>query len=366
MKFLKLIPLFFCLSAIAWGEDLGIIECRDRTSISAVEKPESIVVVGQLSCGQKLTIIGMEKGYAAIQIKKNLIGYVDENNIRRLQQNRETPAEQIKNQEEPKPQPNPPKSSMQAGPAEDPYSLKDKLGVAFDAFYLQYTQPDRNLEKKGMMFGFYGDYVYPLKQYRFKVDGDVQFGNIEYIPSQAEAMNSIRNLLFESRFTFGRLFGQRDNASVTPYSGLGFRYLSEETGGKVPSQNVYGHDRRSNYLYSPIGVEFTVRMSERWIIIPTGEYDLLLRGYQFTRFNDGNRDLPNIKNIQKSGYGIRRSIAIVNNYGRIDYFIEPYVKYWNFKDSEGVDLLINSATETIIEPAHNSKEWGVRLGVKLF
>jgi hypothetical protein len=373
MKCIKLIPFFFFICVVARGQDNGIIECQGRTSVPILEKPGSLVVLKSLPCGQKLTILGMEDNYAIIRITESRVGYVDAKFVRKLQQDREEQNKPIENQGKPKEQAEPVKSSEPArAPAveppspEKPKEFKHNLGVGFDLSYLRYKQSVDAVEKKGTMFGVYGDYSIHWDKFLFRVDGNMNWGDLDYRSSGSGNLNDIRNLLAEMRFAFGRDFGFTDRLYLTPFAGIGYRYLSEETGGEVSDLGSFGPDRRSNYLYSPMGLECTFRLISGWVVIPSGEYDVFWRGWQFTRYNDIDPDLPIVKNIQKKGYGARGSFTVIKNFGHMDFFIEPYIKYWNIKNSGGVVLQTDALTETIVEPAHNSREMGVRVGVRLF
>jgi hypothetical protein len=64
------------VSIPAFSQDSGIIVCEnDMKSVPASTSPGSAHVVEQLSCGQAISIIGLEKGYFKIQLG-NSIGYV--------------------------------------------------------------------------------------------------------------------------------------------------------------------------------------------------------------------------------------------------------------------------------------------------
>lgn len=82
MKCLPAIVLFCLFSVVAVAQDQGIIECQDRTSIPAWEGPGSIVVYRQLSCGQPVSIVGSDSGYAKVQIRENVFAYVKMKYIR--------------------------------------------------------------------------------------------------------------------------------------------------------------------------------------------------------------------------------------------------------------------------------------------
>jgi hypothetical protein len=85
MKSLLVVPFSLLFSVVASALDKGIIECQDTTGVLALEAPGSLMVANRLSCGQVVTLIGLERGYAKVQIKENVFGYVEAKYIRSLE-----------------------------------------------------------------------------------------------------------------------------------------------------------------------------------------------------------------------------------------------------------------------------------------
>lgn len=73
-----------CVSGFA--QDRGVVQCESGSndSIPAWTAPGSAYVVEQLSCGQMVSIVGLERGFVKIQIGERF-GYVDAKRIRLLQ-----------------------------------------------------------------------------------------------------------------------------------------------------------------------------------------------------------------------------------------------------------------------------------------
>ena len=65
-------------SAPAFGASPGVIDCQgsSRSSVAALNRPDSYTVVTRLNCDQSVSVIGMVSGYAEIQIDANRIGFV--------------------------------------------------------------------------------------------------------------------------------------------------------------------------------------------------------------------------------------------------------------------------------------------------
>lgn len=85
MKTLTALALLVPLSTSAFAASSGTIDCRERSSVSALERPGSIVIIRQLSCDQKISIIGWEQGYAKVQVTAAQSGFVDARHVRMLE-----------------------------------------------------------------------------------------------------------------------------------------------------------------------------------------------------------------------------------------------------------------------------------------
>jgi hypothetical protein len=114
-----------------------------------------------------------------------------------------------------------------------------------------------------------------------------------------------------------------------------YRYLFDGELGAISTSGATDYDRKSNYLYSPIGMESTFRLGGGWSIGVAGEYDLLWHGWQYSEFGDFVIPLeipiflPNFvaKNDQEDGWGARGSIKVVKNFGKVDFVIEPCYRF---------------------------------------
>jgi hypothetical protein len=87
MKFTSVI-LWFCLvyCAASFSQDRGVIQCESGSvdHVPAWTSPGSAYVVEQLSCGQMVSIAGLDHGFVKIQIAERT-GYVDAKYVRLLQ-----------------------------------------------------------------------------------------------------------------------------------------------------------------------------------------------------------------------------------------------------------------------------------------
>jgi hypothetical protein len=141
---------------------------------------------------------------------------------------------------------------------------------------------------------------------------------------------------------------------LTPYFGLGYRYLSDEA-----SKDPAGYDRESNYFYSPLGLELTTKLSNGWSIGATVEHDIFWFGKQINHFSD-----MDITNDQTEGYGIRGSIKLCKEMEKVNLVIEPFVRYWDISKSEESTVVLPGAIMAFWEPDNTSTEYGVNVAVE--
>lgn len=71
-----------------------------------------------------------------------------------------------------------------------------------------------------------------------------------------------------------------------------------------------GYSRESNYYYSPIGVELVQILGQRWSLGTVLEYDYFWGGVQQTNLKDVDSSLNNVRNDQRSGFGLRASFIV--------------------------------------------------------
>jgi hypothetical protein len=165
-----------------------------------------------------------------------------------------------------------------------------------------------------------------------------------------------------------------DRWGVSPYAGLGLRYLSNGTTG------VSGF-RTDRYLYPPAGVTVRTTLAHRLLSVNL-EYDRLIRGWQRTRDSalgaglvpptttapgftiDG---LTDISFAQHRGWAFRASAKYQVTHS---WSFEPYYVHWSVSASpvsyETATFTVNGVTAQeqfgAYEPTNATKELGVKLG----
>jgi len=237
---------------------------------------------------------------------------------------------------------------------------KHSADLGTEISYIKYKEPGV-MEEKGMMYGIVGSYTYRPK-FMLRAEGRFAYGQVDY--KNSGTLDNIDDYILEFRGLGGYDFSVFTASTLTPYIGIGYRYLNDDMTGTT-STGALGYERESNYLYSPIGVEIITPLKNDWSVGATLEYDYFWKGIQKSHLSDTGLGLGDIENDQNKGYGIRGSVKFQKKGEKLDFVIEPFIRYWNIKKSEETAITYSG---TIIgygyEPKNNSTEIGCKLAVK--
>ncbi len=217
-----------------------------------------------------------------------------------------------------------------------------------------YEEPDF-AKLTGNQGGAVGAYTFAGASRVFsRIDGRLAYGSLKYEGSGTQ--DGVPNWIFEARAVVGRDFQASDNVALSPYIGLGYRFLYNDLRGNtvVGNTTYVGYRRYSNYVYVPVGVTLRMRTGDQWVVAPTLEYDFFLGGRQYSRLSDTGLGYSDASNDQNSGYGYRASLMMEKGH----WSFGPWLQYWNIKDSDVVPIGLGTAA---MEPANWTREYGLEL-----
>ena len=124
------------------------------------------------------------------------------------------------------------------------------------------------------------------------------------------------------------------------FAGLGYRQLYDNWGGKQSSTGHWSYDRKSQYLYVPIGSMVYMENGGHF----KSQFNYLIGGKQ-TSYLGGLSGYADTTNTQKSGWGVELEYAPLENYAM-------FVRHWNIEDS--------TVNNGLYEPSNTTTEIGVK------
>ena len=234
--------------------------------------------------------------------------------------------------------------------------------VGTEISWLAYREPGV-MKERGIMYGIVADYSYH-KGIMFKIDGKYSYGRLNYSGSLQDgtplSVGSIPNYMLEFRGVGGYDINLPRGIVMTPYIGVGSRFLSDNMQKKSPA----GYKRESNYLYSPIGLETNFDLCNGWFLGNVLEYDLLWWGHQKSRLSDVDYRFNSLYNHQSTGWGARGSLSIQKRWEKFSIKFGPYIKYWCISTSDTDTIEFKGrASGSGVEPNNRSREIGGSLTI---
>jgi len=208
--------------------------------------------------------------------------------------------------------------------AGEPLATRPGLELGVQAAYYRYEQPDI-MTLSGPRGGIVGAYTFTDAHRLFsRIDVRDSYGRLKY-ESGTATQDKIPDNIFEVRAVGGADFFLGRSFSLSPYAGLGYRYLYDDLRGPV------GYRYESNYVYAPLGLTARVHLGAGLVLAPTIEADVFLGGRQKTRYSDtGLAGVHDVINSQDSGHGYRGSLMLEKD----RWAFGAWMHYWLIEDSD--------------------------------
>jgi len=252
---------------------------------------------------------------------------------------------------------------------------KHRLEYGHTGYFSHYDEP-KVMHQKGTLFGYRIRYTYRPPQGSFlhlresnmyRLEGEWAKGKFNY-RSDDEVIHSkgAKDISYDLRGLIGKDFYPSLSLRATPYTGFGYRYLSDKSEGidtTVGSITFVGYDRFSHYYYLPVGMEFLYQTDPLYSVESNVEFDWVMHGYQVSKISivPGYND---ITNRQRGGYGLRSGLRLNRYFKHGALFGEIFYRYWNIRQSDSVPDPTDPSF-SLLEPKNHTNEVGLRLGVEI-
>ena len=235
--------------------------------------------------------------------------------------------------------------------------------IGAEASYITNKMP--YLKSHGVLYGLDLSHTYrgelpllftKINHCMLKIEGKGSFGKIDNNGS----LDNTGEHILEFRGLAGYDFLITKKNIITPYLGIGYRYLKTNKTGVWDENKII-------YLYSPIGVEINTELGKRWSIATKLEYDYFLWGkvhHVNSSYVSGDNEFN-----QERGYGLRGSVKFQKKADKVELAIEPFVKYWYIKESKISSYNFSRSLRGVTYynntyPKNHSTEIGIRFAVR--
>ncbi len=237
--------------------------------------------------------------------------------------------------------------------------------IAPEVSRYKYREPGI-MTNEGTLYGVVGSYTFhglgdsssaetgADGRYTLRLEGRLSFGEMEYDGSYMDdtpvSLDGIDDFLFDLRMLWGReLTASRLSDAV--YAGLGYRYLNDDS-----SSEVGGYERKSNYVYVPLGSRKDFDMAGPWSLSVTSELDVLIVGRQISYLSDADPSLPDVRNWQWPGLGAGLMLDLRHTGTNVDLSLAPFLRCWWIAES--------STSDGYYEPRNNTFEYGLAFVIR--
>jgi hypothetical protein len=221
-----------------------------------------------------------------------------------------------------------------------------------------YQEPSVSVGMTAINYGLEYQKTSLLSDGRFLIAGiDYATGTDQYSGS---GTLSVPRYYYNGKIAIGADWAYRSGI-ISPYIGLGYRFLNQTGGGLTTSTGAVMYDRQSTYLYIPVGLKQRSLTAGGGMLESSFELDYLVSGTQFSGLSVMNNfsysNSSDVNNRQTSGYGLNASVM----YKRPDgWSLGPYWKYWNISKSDLGTWTYTSGSTSVYEPANTTEEFGFK------
>jgi len=242
-----------------------------------------------------------------------------------------------------------------------PSIAKTEISLGLYTSDITYTEPNV-MQEEGSLTGIKGEVTFHRGGAFQSFEAYYSRGEMDYVGSGT--INNIPDEVFEIRGLFGRDFKLNRGLSLSPYVGLGYRYLNDDSSGLLSSTGASGYEREQVYFYMPIGFKLNKGAEVLGFKLSTRiEYDYFISGENNSYLDEIGNSYDNVTLNQNDGYGYRFSFTftkVFNNGSALT--LEPFYRYWHVEDSE---ITYDSINRGWIEPDNYSEEVGIALILSL-
>lgn len=264
----------------------------------------------------------------------------------------------------------------------------------------EYVSPNQNT------YHSFSDFIKNINNVsRYRISLDYNLGQTEYSDISGSSEQEFTQHLVEAKAVGGYDFNLGGKTRLTPFMGLGYRYLNDSSGGVVDVSSgiilddnsdifvSFSPDTRkqytteTHYFYLPVGLMTNSEILPDLHFGLNLEFDYVLLGIHKSSFSDlgdlyveltGDRTLKllDMTNRLDGGIGLKGSARVTKKNRMFDWYVEPYIRYWhvNESDTEQYEMIATDESEINLErlsdgqpaiwaePENSTTEYGIQIG----
>jgi TPR repeat protein len=207
--------------------------------------------------------------------------------------------------------------------------------------------------------GLEGGYTYVVQPVDAFMRAETRYahGGANYSSAAGIALGQPDNL-WDTRVLAGKDFTLGEGFSMSPYAGVGFRYLYNDARGDT-NLGIPGYRRESKYRYVPLGSTERYALGEQMRLSLNLEYDLFTGGTQKSYLSDAVPAHGDIMNHQSAGVGARGSLLFETSFAG-GLSVGPWFDFWHIKDSDQV-AIPGDPGFGLTEPNNKTTELGLKV-----
>jgi hypothetical protein len=253
-------------------------------------------------------------------------------------------------------------------PAQADAQTQTRRGFEVGAEILDYSYRERLGGKTvasddGRFYGLAASFVAGLgRGYLFRARLAMDFGSVDYSSEDGEIEN-VRQSIGQLELHAARDFPLGRSATVTPFSGLGSRILSDKSGGEETESGVLGYDREISYAYVPLGAAVTTQIAASSTLTLSAQYNWVVGGDAESKLSRIDPEFPDLRMDIPGGHGLEASAIVGIPAGRTQVRVGPFVRHWNIQQSESLTFEEDGEAIELFEPRNRTTELGLRLSL---
>jgi len=152
--------------------------------------------------------------------------------------------------------------------------------------------------------------------------GEVTAGMVSY---HSRSSGTTKKMYYKGRLE--GYIGYRINTYLTPFAGLGYRFLHDDSGGDRGFNGGIFYDRQNHLFYLPFGL----RIDPMDKLSIKAQANAVLRGLHISYTSDGREKYPDAHNEQDKGWGV----DFAANYQIAEkWSMYSFYRYWSIDRSD--------------------------------